>query len=168
MQPALSVTHAHVQTHSRRQNTRHRRILSCPPKGKTNQVRPHGIILSQRKPQLHPPRNKGGSHTEKTLTHRLLPGVSLPCAQLAFCPQSSSPWKTDLIGVPCPPPSPFPGTRAPQELSPSHTPLLPGAADRRCSASCFPLPLAWGSRLSSPPPWSWRLFFFQRVRENTD
>lgn len=86
MQPALSFTHTHVQTHSRRQNTRHRRILSCPPKGMTNQVRPHGIVLSHRKPQLHTPRNKGDSHTEKTLTHRLLPGVSLPCAQLAFCP----------------------------------------------------------------------------------
>lgn len=159
MQPALSITHTHVQTHIRRQNTRHRRILNCPPKGKTNQVRPHGIILSQRKPQLHTPRNKGDSHTEKTLTHRLLPWVSLPCAQLAFCPQSSSPWETDLIGVPCPPHPLSQVLGLPRNRHPRTHPL-PGAADSRCSAARLPLPLAWGSHLSSSPPWSWRLFSF--------
>lgn len=40
------------------------------------------------------------------------------------------------------------------------TPPLPAAVDSRCSAARLPLPLAWGSHLSSPPPWSWRLFSF--------
>lgn len=143
MQPALSFTHTHVQTHSRRQNTRHRRILSCPPKGMTNQVRPHGIVLSHRKPQLHTPRNKGTRTRRKHSPTDCSWGSLCPVPSWQVC-LSSSPWKTDLIRVLCPPPSPFPGTRAPQELSPSHfrcQGLQTGGA--RLHAS-FPLPPCLG------------------------
>lgn len=144
-----------TQTHTELSSQRHDKS------GETT----HGIVLSHRKPQLHTPRNKGDSHTEKTLTHRLLPGVSLPCAQLAFCPVFFS-LEDRLNRGSLSSPIPFPGTRAPQELSPSHTLKLPGAVDggARLHAS-FPSPL-WVH--ASAPPWSWWLFFLQQVRENTD